>query len=259
MSDAPRDDYAIRLEVFEGPLDLLLYLIRRDEIDIYDIPIESVTRQYNDYLGLMKLLDLDIAGEFLVMSATLMMIKSRLLLPVEERPELEEDEEDPRMDLVRQLLEYKKFKEAADHLDLLEAAQQNVFTREDEHLELGKDASLGLRDVGIFDLLAAFNQALERLQERPTQEIFTDQYTVAQQIEVVMARLTTEKKFSLTNAFKAMKHREELICTFLALLELTRLKQVRFTQEESLREILVEPNDEDEFDADDDAEPDTYD
>ena len=174
MSEGARDDYAIRLEVFEGPLDLLLYLIRRDEIDIYDIPIESVTRQYNDYLGLMKMLDLDIAGEFLVMSATLMMIKSRMLLPVEERPELEEDEDDPRMDLVRQLLEYKKFKEAADHLDLLEAAQQNVFTREDEHLELGKDASLGLRDVGIFDLLAAFNQALERLQERPTQEIFID-------------------------------------------------------------------------------------
>jgi len=259
VSESGREDYAISLEVFEGPLDLLLYLIRRDEIEIYDIPIESVTRQYNNYLGLMKMLDLDVAGEFLVMSATLMLIKSRLLLPVEERPELEEDEDDPRMDLVRQLLEYKKFKEAADHLDVLEAAQQNVFTREDEHLELGKDASLGLRDVGIFDLLAAFNQALERLQEQPTQEIFADQYTVAQQIEVVLSRLNTERKFSLTAAFKGMKHREEVICTFLALLELTRLKQVRFSQEESMGEIIIEPNDEDDFDADDDAEPDTYD
>lgn len=244
MSDAVQSpgDYAVRLDVFEGPLDLLLYLIRKDEIDIYDIPIEHVTRQYNEYLRLMKLLDLDIAGEFLVMSATLMMIKSRMLLPVEERPELEEEEEDPRLDLVRQLLEYKKFKEAADHLDLLEAQQQNVFTREDEHLELGKDASLGLRDLELFDLLSAFNHALERLEQEPTHDIFADAFTVARQIERVLERLASEKTFSLTAMFRDMRYRGELVCTFLALLELSRLKHVRFTQSEAMGEIEVEPH-----------------
>ena len=99
-----QDDYAIRLDVFEGPLDLLLYLIKKDEVDIYDIPIIAITEQYNNYLEMMKILDLSIAGEFIVMSATLMMIKSRMMLPVEERPELEEDDDDPRIDLVRQLV-----------------------------------------------------------------------------------------------------------------------------------------------------------
>jgi segregation and condensation protein A len=113
---AGREDYKVQLEVFEGPLDLLLYLIKKDEVDVYDIPIERVTQQYLQYLSLMQMLDLNIAGEFLVMAATLMMIKSRMLLPVEERPELEE-EEDPRWDLVRQLVEYKKFKDAAQHLE----------------------------------------------------------------------------------------------------------------------------------------------
>ncbi len=114
-----QDDYKVQLEVFEGPLDLLLYLIKRDELDIYDIPIERITQQYMQYLDVMKMLDLSIAGEFLVMAATLMMIKSRMLLPVEERPELEAEEDDPRWDLVRQLVEYKKFKDAADHLESL--------------------------------------------------------------------------------------------------------------------------------------------
>jgi segregation and condensation protein A len=112
------DEYKVQLEVFEGPLDLLLYLIKRDELDIYDIPIERITQQYMQYLDVMKMLDLSIAGEFLVMAATLMMIKSRMLLPVEDRPELEAEEDDPRWDLVRQLVEYKKFKDAADHLEI---------------------------------------------------------------------------------------------------------------------------------------------
>ena len=115
----PGEEYKVSLEVFEGPLDLLLYLIKKDELDIFNIPIEHVTKQYLGYVDMMKMLDLNIAGEFLVMAATLMMIKSRMLLPVEDRPELEDEEDDPRWELVRQLVEYKKFKDAAEHLDLL--------------------------------------------------------------------------------------------------------------------------------------------
>ena len=157
-------DYNVQLDVFEGPLDLLLYLIKRDELDIYDIPIERVTRQYMEYLNIMRMLDLNIAGEFLVMSATLMMIKSRMLLPVDERPELEEEEDDPRWDLVKQLVEYKKFKDAAGHLEGLELMQQNAFLREDDTgVEYGSDPGASLKDVSIFDLIAAFNTALEKV------------------------------------------------------------------------------------------------
>src|SRR5512136_2037724 len=122
-----QEEYKVQLEVFEGPLDLLLYLIKKDELDIYDIPIERITTQYMEYLDLMRMLDLNIAGEFLVMAATLMMIKSRMLLPVADRPELEEEEEDPRWDLVRQLVEYTLFKEAAGRLQERELLQENVF------------------------------------------------------------------------------------------------------------------------------------
>ena len=122
-----QDEYKVKLEVFEGPLDLLLYLIKKDEVDIYNIPIELITRQYMEYLTLMRMLDLNIAGDFLVMAATLMMIKSRMLLPVEERPELEPEEDDPRWELVRQLIEYKKFKDAAGTLQQQELLQENMF------------------------------------------------------------------------------------------------------------------------------------
>ena len=165
-----KDDYKVMLEVFEGPLDLLLYLIKKDEVDIYDIPIGRITDQYMEYLNLMKVLDLNIAGDFIVMSATLMLIKSRMLLPVESRPEMEEeDEEDPRWDLVRQLVEYKKFKDAADHLEDLEVHMENVFGRESEHVDLGAPPDIDMRDASIFDLISALNDALGRVDEEDLQ------------------------------------------------------------------------------------------
>ncbi|HAL91623.1 MAG TPA: chromosome segregation protein ScpA, partial [Verrucomicrobia bacterium] len=124
-----QEEYKVKLEVFEGPLDLLLYLIKKEELEIHNIPMEKITSQYIQYIELMKMLDLNIAGEFLVMAATLMMIKSRMLLPVEDRPEMEEEEEDPRWDLVRQLVEYKKFKDAALHLESLELRREDIFGR----------------------------------------------------------------------------------------------------------------------------------
>jgi len=157
---AAPEEYKVQLEVFEGPLDLLLYLIKKEEVDIYDIPIERITNQYVQYLDLMRMLDLNIAGDFIVMAATLMMIKSRMLLPVEERPELEEEEEDPRWDLVRQLVEYKKFKDAALHLEALESRREDVFGRDGETVVLGPERAVALHDVSLFDLIAAFNEAL---------------------------------------------------------------------------------------------------
>ena len=233
------DDYKVQLEVFEGPLDLLLYLIKRDELDIYDIPIELITKQYMQYLDVMKMLDLSIAGEFLVMAATLMMIKSRLLLPVEDRPELEAEEDDPRWDLVRQLVEYKKFKDAADHLEDLALRREDIFIREGEHIELGPEPEVALQDVSIFDLITAFQEALKRAKKEDLTEIFTDQYTVAQKVDFLTSLLREQKRAKLTDIFVGMRHRYEMVCTFLAILELIRMRQLRAMQTGPFGEIEI--------------------
>ncbi|MFT7513992.1 MAG: segregation and condensation protein A [Candidatus Omnitrophota bacterium] len=235
-----QDDYSIRLDVFEGPLDLLLYLIKKDEVDIYDIPIVSITTQYNDYLDMMKMLDLNIAGEFIVMSATLMMIKSRMMLPVDERPEVEEEEDDPRIDLVRQLVEYKKFKDASLHLEYLEVAQQNIFFREGEHVELGAEPERKLVDVSIFDLLSTFTEILQRVQKEELREIFIEKFTVAEKIDYLLSSIKGGNKLSMKGMFVNMNSRTEIVCTFLAILELIRLKHIRVVQEqEYFGDILI--------------------
>jgi segregation and condensation protein A len=230
------DEYRVKLDVFEGPLDLLLYLIRKDEVDVYDIPVERITTQYMAYLDLMRMLDLNIAGEFIVMAATLMMIKSKMLLPVEERTADEdpEDEGDPRWDLVRQLVEYKKFKDAALHLQTLEERQEYVFFREDNGaVELGAKPDVALQDVSIFDLIAAFNDALSKVQKEELREIFAERFTVADKIDDLLQRLQGAERLSLTSLFSGMTSRHEIVCTFLAVLELMRLKRVRATQQQA--------------------------
>jgi segregation and condensation protein A len=239
---AGSEDYKVQLEVFEGPLDLLLYLIKKDELNIYDIPIEHVTRQYMQYLEVMRMLDLNIAGEFLVMAATLMMIKSRMLLPVEERPELEAEEEDPRWDLVRQLVEYKKFKDAAGHLEQLEHIQENIFAHEGAHMELGPEpAATSLDDVSLFDLITAFNEALKKIPKEDLKEIFADQFTVTEKVEFIRNELQAGRRLRLSALLAGMRHRYEMVCTFLALLELIRLKQARARQSEQFGEIDIIP------------------
>ncbi len=234
---AGQEEYKVQLEVFEGPLDLLLYLIKRDELDIYDIPIERVTQQYLQYMELMRILDLNIAGEFLVMAATLMMIKSRMLLPVEERPELEPEEEDPRWDLVRQLVEYKKFKDAADHLEELALRREDVFVREGEHLELGAEPDVSLHDVSIFDLISAFNEALKRAKKEDLTELFAERYTVAEKVDLLAGLLKEKGRLRLSGLLQGMTHRYEMVCTFLAVLELIRLHQLRAEQQGVFGEI----------------------
>ncbi len=236
-----KDDYKVMLEVFEGPLDLLLYLIKKDEVDIYDIPIGRITDQYMEYLKLMKVLDLNIAGDFIVMSATLMLIKSRLLLPADEREDLEEeDPEDPRWDLVRQLVEYKKFKDAADHLEELELYQENVFARESEHVELGVSPEIDLRDASIFDLISSLNDALGRVEEENLQEIFAEEHTVSQKVSYIIETIKATKRLCITDLFMGMTSRQEIICTFLAVLELIKLNRIAAVQDDQFGHIVVE-------------------
>jgi segregation and condensation protein A len=235
-----QEEYKVKLEVFEGPLDLLLYLIKKDEVDIYDIPIELIARQYMEYLGLMRMLDLDIAGEFLVMAATLMMIKSRMLLPPEERSELEAEEEDPRWELIRQLIEYKKFKDAAANLQEMESRAGNMFLRSAEDpAVVAEQPGVGLKDVTIFDLIASFNEALKRVQVNEVGEIMAERFTVADGIESILQRIREETRVVFTTLFRPLSTRHEIIATFLALLELIRLRQVVARQETVFGDIAI--------------------
>ncbi|MCA1808552.1 MAG: ScpA family protein [Kiritimatiellia bacterium] len=242
MEAVAQEDYKVRLEVFEGPLDLLLYLIKKDEVDIYNIPIELITRQYMEYIQLMRLLDLNIAGEFLVMAATLMMIKSRMLLPVDERPDLEPEEEDPRWELVRQLVEYKKFKDAAGSLQEMELRQENVFDCGADDIQLEPDVGTALGDITIFDLIAAFNEVLKRAprEEAAVGEIFAERHTVADKIQVIRERLLIEERVSFGSLFASGADRNEIACTFLALLELIRLLHICVRQNMTFGEIMLE-------------------
>ncbi len=239
MDNTAADDYKVQLEVFEGPLDLLLYLIKKEEVDIYDIPIERVTTQYMQYMELMRMLDLNIAGDFLVMAATLMMIKSRMLLPVEERPEAEEEEDDPRWDLVRQLVEYKKFKDAAQYLQVRALGREDVFAHEGAGTPLAPDQEVALQDVSIFDLITAFNDALKKVKKEELKEIFGERFTVAEKIDQLIQRMRDEESITFSGLFADMVSRSEIACTFLALLELIRLKQIVARQKEAYGEILI--------------------
>ncbi len=236
-----QDDYKVELDVFEGPLDLLLYLIRRDEIDVYDIPIERITTQYMEYLQVMRMLDLNIAGEFLVMAATLMMIKSRMLLPDDEQGADDEEEgEDPRWELVRQLVEYKKFKDAAGHLQEMEWLQENVFDIGGERVEFEPDSpERHLHDVSIFDLITAFSEVLKRAPEEDLQEIVRDRYTVADKIDYVLRSVGGGRSVRFSELFREMASRNEIVCTFLAILELIRLRQIAACQDDAFHEIVL--------------------
>ena len=233
------NDYKVKLEIFEGPLDLLLYLIKRDEIDIYDIPIEHITRQYLGYLEAFKILDLDIAGEFVVMAANLIYIKSRSLLPVHQQPPEEgAEEEDPRWELVRQLLEYKKFKDAAAQLGEREAVQRAIFSRMPEEPEFQGERPIA--EVSIFDLINAFQKVLKRVNKtEDLREIFEENFTVSDKIEFLLKLTGTGVALKFTELFAGAASRTEIVVTFLALLELIRLKQIRVAQGELFGEIKL--------------------
>ncbi len=238
----PDSDYRIKLQVFEGPLDLLLFLIRKNELDIYDIPIESVTKQYIDALHAMQQLDLDVAGEFFVMAATLMEIKSRMLLPrglAAVDPNAEDDALDPRWELVHQLLQYKKFKEAAAQLNALALERQNLL---DRHVSALSDrADRPLKHVDRIELWNTFNIVLRRLAEKlVVGEIHDEIVTVADQMEWLLGRIRAEKTFVFSRLFPEGVTLRRLVATFLAVLELTRLKKLRLKQDEAFADIIVD-------------------
>lgn len=231
------NDYKVKLEIFEGPLDLLLYLIKKDEIDIYDIPIERITRQYLEYLDAFKILDLDVAGDFVVMAANLIYIKSRSLLPKDQQPpEDTAEEDDPRWELVRQLIEYKMFKDAAAQLQRRELEREGLFARAAE--TPGFAAERPLAEVSIFDLIDAFHTALKRLKKpEDLREIFEENFTVSDKIDLIMKMTASGVALRFSELFAAAASRTEVVVTFLALLELVRLKQVRARQNEHFGEI----------------------
>ena len=233
-------DYKVKLEVFEGPLDLLLYLIKQDEIDIYDISLERITSQYLEYLQAFKELNIELAGEFIVMAANLIYLKSRSLLPIDQQPP-EEDagEEDPRWELIRQLIEYKKFKEAAAELHLRALEQEKIFARE-SGASSALQEPLRLGEVGIFQLISAFQTVMRRIEARQdVQEIFGERFSVSEKIDAILQRVATGVPLRFSDLFAAAASRVEVVVTFLALLELIRLKQVRAAQKNIFEEIEI--------------------
>jgi segregation and condensation protein A len=231
--------YHVRIENFEGPLDLLLHLIKKNEINIYDIPIALIARQYLDYLSVMKELNLAVAGEFLVMAATLLHIKSRMLLPADEGPDEDEDGPDPREELVRRLLEYKQFKEAASQLDGRERQWREMFARETlPPVEVQADEAL-LDDVSLFDLVDALQDILARHPAARNMEIIPDSMTVRDRMNVIIEALEGQEAVDFTSLFEAADHRIVMIVTFLALLELIRIRVVKVFQSETFGSILV--------------------
>ena len=233
-------DYKVKLEIFEGPLDLLLYLIKRDEIDIYEISIERITHQYLEYLQAFKELKIEIAGEFIVMAANLIYLKSRSLLPLDQQPPEEDaEEDDPRWDLIRQLIEYKKFKEAATQLQVREWEQERIFTR-DGDVTAAIAEPLRLGEVSIFQLINAFQNVIKRVEAREDlREIFGERFTVSEKIEMILQRITNGVSVRFSELFGDIVSRIEIVVTFLALLELIRLRQVRAIQHDPFGEIEI--------------------
>lgn len=230
--------YHVKLDVFEGPLDLLLYLIKKDQIDIYDIPMARITKAYLEYIEVMKLLDLNVVGEFLVMAATLIKIKSRMLLPPEEVEEIEEEIEDPRAELVMKLLEYQKYKEAASHLEGMETEQRKLFVRPLSG-DLKDEAWPGGLGVGLFDLLTSFKDILARVKEEEFHEIRPRTVTLQEKMAHILRVLRGESRVGFTTLFDGGLGKLDLIVTFMALLELIRLREVTFRQPRPFGEILV--------------------
>jgi segregation and condensation protein A len=235
-------EYKVQFEVFEGPLDLLLYLVKKEEVDIYEVNLTTIATQFIEYVETMRQLDLEIAGEFIVMAATLMYIKSRELLPVDQQVETdgEDDGEDPRWELIRQLVEYKKFKDAASRLQQFEVEQENVFPRLPPKPEVEPARPTARPEVSLFDLVGAVGTILKRFQQRDeARDIFEDKWTVSEKIEFLRQMLAAKRTVRFTELFENTTSRAEVVVTFLALLELIRLKFLAVEQPEPFSEILI--------------------
>lgn len=239
------DDYKVALEAFEGPLDLLLHLIRKEEIDIYNIPIGRITGQYLAYLDRMRALDINVAGEFIVMAATLMLIKSRLLLPEEEREEADDDAAeplDPRLDLVRQLVEYKKYKDLANTFSYWETLRAATYPKGSPAEPLpAADPAKKLGDIGTDELMEAFKRVLERAKETVSfGHLKMRRWSVPDKINAILGRIALQPHVRFDTLFPQDAPKGEVIVTFVALLELLRLRHLSVTQTENFGDLYID-------------------
>jgi len=231
-------DTTVKLEIFEGPLDLLLHLIKKNELSITDIPIATITEQYLSTLELMQGLNLDVAGEFLVMAATLIHIKSRMLLPPGEDEDEEEEEGDPREELIRRLLEYQRFKEAAEELERRELLSRDVFVRRSEAPEEAE--TVGFESLSLFDLLSALRHVLERFPEERIHEVTLETISVREKMSFLLDELRRRGKVIFQSLFETATSRLEVVVTFLAMLELVKIRAIRVWQEERIGPVVIE-------------------
>jgi segregation and condensation protein A len=235
-----RSTYTFRLEGFEGPLDLLFHLIQKNELDIFNIPIALITEQYLEYLQLMKVLNLDIAGEYLLMASTLLHIKSKMLLPKSSVGE-EEEEEDPRAELVRRLLEYQRYKQAAGELEKRPMLDRDVFIRLDPE-ESGDDPEEERIEISLFDLLEAFRQVLERVKRETVHEVILEHLSVEDKIQEILTLLQRENRsLAFHRLFPEQVSRRVVVITLLAILELVKMKRIRIFQLAPFETIRISP------------------
>jgi segregation and condensation protein A len=229
--------YRVKLDVFEGPLDLLLHLVKKNEVDPSNIPVAIITDQYLAYMELLQQLDLDIAGEYLVMAATLLHLKSRMLLPTDENPE-EEEGEDPRAELARQLLEYQRFKEAAELLTLRDQLDRDVFSRSPVRDENETESDL-IYDVSLGDLLDALQEVLKRAAPEVVHEVMLEHISLRERIVVILDTLRERSSMFFSEMFPLNSTRLQILTTFLAVLELVRTRMVSIQQEERFGPISM--------------------
>jgi segregation and condensation protein A len=228
----------VQLEIFEGPLDLLLHLIKKNEVSITDIPIASITEQYLATLELMETLSLDVAGEFLVMAATLIHIKSRMLLPAGADEADEDEGDDPRDELVRRLLDYQRFKDAADQLEQREMLSRDVFVRSATPAE--EAAAPTFRELSVFELLNALRRVIDRLPKDVFHQVELDKVTVREKMTLLLDKLRAQGRVLFEELFNEAKTRMDVLVTFFAMLELVKVRAVRIFQEELTGPIIIE-------------------
>jgi segregation and condensation protein A len=243
--------YKVKLTDFEGPLDLLLFFIKRDELDIYDIPISKITNDFLEYLHLMATLDLEVAGDFIVMAATLMQIKVRMLLPKEIGPDGEE--EDPRAELVRRLIEYKRYKEMSVEFSKIEDEQRKVYWRKffsaDPTAVVEEEEQDILKDVTLFNLIAAYKKALDLMPKKVVHEVQLVNVTIEEQMSFTLDYLRMNKEATLLQLVGHMTEKMRIIVTVIAILEMAKNKAVSISPMEGVEDILIKAFNEHQFDA----------
>ncbi len=232
--------YKIKLDQFEGPLDLLLFFIKRDELNIYDIPISRITGEFLEYVNLIKLMDLEVAGDFILMASTLMHIKVRMLLPreVDERGE----EIDPRADLIKALLEYKKYKEVAEDLTFFESSQRKISFRGDfseDAMEAPPEFEILLKNISIFDLAKAFKKAIEGIKPQVVHEIQKVNVSIDEQIQYILDIISEKGEIHFLSLVYGMREKIRLVITFVALLELTKMEKIGIKESNDFNDFVI--------------------